>query len=326
MSPRPWLLALVAWTGGCGVSADQACQDVANARCARRQACSNGSSVTRAYGDLATCVAREKLVCSDALAARGTGQSAASQEKCASAIAAQSCSDFFLGNPPAVCVATGAFSNASSCAFNSQCSTSYCTNDKNAACGSCGQAPVAGSDCGTSTCARGLSCITTTSATGSSQTCVAEGPQGAACNRNAPCAPGLTCVGITLTASGSCMVAATAAGAACDPTAKTGAGCDRNQGLWCNPQSKSCTAITYVGSGQPCGEGTDGNVSDCSAGAGCYGATFGMMPTLGVCKAPAADGATCDITNGPPCLAPARCVTAMGSTAGTCMVPDASKC
>jgi hypothetical protein len=114
-------------------------------------------------------------------------------------------------------------------------------------------------------------------------------------------------------------------GATCDITLKTASACNRTFGLWCNTTSKTCTSITFVASGA-CGEGTDGNLTDCSGGGECFGATFGMMPVMGSCTAPAADGAACDTANGPPCKAPARCVTAAGATAGTCTLADATKC
>ena len=55
----------------------------------------------------------------------------------------------------------------------------------------------------------------------------------------------------------------------------------------------------------------------------------GTAANMGTCIAPAADGAACDNdpTKGPPCLAPAKCVpTSTSGTAGTCTVPDATKC
>jgi hypothetical protein len=125
---------------------------------------------------------------------------------------------------------------------------------------------------------------------------------------------------------GTCTAEATTMGAPCDATLRTATGCNRTYGLWCNATSKMCTAITFVAANAPCGEGSDGNLSECSGGGECIGATFGLMPKLGTCQAPAADGSACDTMNGPPCLPPARCLTPSGSTAGTCMLADASKC
>jgi hypothetical protein len=122
------------------------------------------------------------------------------------------------------------------------------------------------------------------------------------------------------------MAAASAVGATCDPTARTAPGCDRSRGLFCNATSKTCTAVTFAANGAACGVGADGNLIDCTGGV-CYGSTIGgANPTMGTCKSDATDGAACDTTNGPGCVAPARCVTGAGSTAGTCTLPDATKC
>ena len=73
---------------------------------------------------------------------------------------------------------------------------------------------------------------------------------------------------------GSCMASGTMAGVACDPTSRTGAGCDRNLGLYCNATSKTCTTITFAANGTACGVGSDGNLTDCAGGA-CYGSVVG---------------------------------------------------
>ncbi len=321
------LVGLLMMAAGCGgTSADKACSDLAAARCNKRQTCSNGASINRTYGDMNTCLMREKQQCLSALAAKGTGNSPDHAEQCVTAMAGESCDDWFNGNPPAACVNTGTLADSTGCAFPGQCSSTYCNGDKNAACGTCGTAPAAGADCTTSLCARGLTCDTTPGTMGMAMTCVAEGSAGAMCSRAQPCAAGFTCIGATATAMGTCTASATMVGAACDATFRTGTGCAGDLGLWCNAMTSQCTAIAFAGPGQPCGEGTDGNLTDCSGGGQCVGSTFGRTPVLGTCKAPAADGAACDTAAGPPCLAPAKCVTAASSTAGTCALADATKC
>ncbi len=333
MQPLRPLCALVfatfAFSACGGTSADSACTDIAATRCAQRSMCTNSIGITKTYGDQNTCLAREKLSCVNALAAKDTGNTPTRVETCNAALKTESCADFFAGNTPPACVNAGTLADSSACAFAGQCTSSYCTGLDNAACGTCGEPLATAADCSNGgTCARGQTCYTTTGANPTT-TCLTEGGAGASCSRTAPCGTGFTCVGAVFAGMnptpGSCMADGTTAGAACDPTARTGAGCERAIGLFCNTMSKTCTTVTYAADGAACGEGTDGNLTDC-AGGNCYGSTNGAMPTMGTCKANAADGAACDTSAGPDCLAPARCVTASGSTAGTCMLANASQC
>jgi hypothetical protein len=314
---------------GCGgTSGDTACADSAAARCAQRATCTNSVGITKVYGDMATCLAREKLSCTNALAAKGTGNTPDRVEQCVAALKTESCADYLSGNIPAACVNTGTLADAAGCAFAGQCSSTYCTGLTNAACGTCGEPVASGGDCTNGgTCARGQTCFTTPGSMGMAMSCITEGVAGASCTRSMPCAAGLSCVGMmTMGATGMCMPAGTAVGTACDPTSRTAPGCDRSVGLFCNATSKTCTAVTFAANGAACGVGSDGNLIDCTAGV-CYGSVIGgAMPMMGTCKADAADGAACDTTNGPGCISPARCVTASGSTAGTCQLSDATKC
>ncbi len=328
--PKLRLLAstLVLALAGCGggTSTDKACTDLAAARCAQRASCTNMTSVTHVYGDMNSCLTREKLNCTNAMAAKATGATPDRAEQCVTALANESCSDYFAGNTPAACVNMGTLTDGTACAFAGQCSSTYCTNLANAACGTCGQPVGSGGDCSNgATCARGLLCVTTPGSMGMAMSCQAEGTQGASCSRAMPCAAGFNCVGSTggaMGMPGTCMAAVATAGAACDPTLKTGPACDRAKGLFCNATSKTCTAVNYAAAGASCGLGSDGNYTDCAAGL-CYGASG---TTMGTCKGDAPDGAACDTANGPGCIAPAKCVTASGSTSGTCTLPDATKC
>lgn len=322
------LAPLLAFAACGGTSADTACADAAAARCAQRAMCSNNVGITKVYGDMTTCLAREKLNCTNGLAAKGTGNTPDRVEQCVAAIKTEACTDYFAGNIPAACINTGTLADSTGCAFAGQCSSTYCTGLANAACGSCGEPVASGGDCTNGgTCARGQTCVTTPGSMGMAMTCITEGAAGASCSRAMPCGAQLSCVGtLSMGASGTCMAAGNTVGAACDPTSRTAPGCDRSIGLFCNATSKTCTAVTFAANGAACGVGSDGNLIDCIAGV-CYGSVIGgTMPMMGTCKANAADGAACDTTNGPGCIAPARCVTASGSTAGTCTLSDASKC
>jgi hypothetical protein len=316
------LLPLCALAAACGgTTSDSACADIAAVRCNQRATCSNGTGITRVYGDQTTCLAREKLSCTNALAAKNSGNTPDRVEQCAAALKAESCADYFALVTPAACINTGTLSDGTACAFAGQCSSTYCTNDANAACGVCGQPVAANGDCTNGgTCARGATCATTPGSMGMMMSCITPAAAGASCSRVAPCGTGLTCVGAIgmgpNAMPGSCMASGTMAGVACDPTARTAPGCDRAVGLFCNTTSKTCTAVTYAANGATCGVGSDGNLTDCAGGT-CFGTT---------CKAAAADGAACDTVNGPDCLAPAKCATAAGATTGTCTLADASKC
>jgi hypothetical protein len=83
-------------------------------------------------------------------------------------------------------------------------------------------------------------------------------------------------------------------GAACDATLKTAADCDLDANLYCDKTTSTCQTYTFAATGSACGTGIR-----CQAGATCIAK---------ICVAPAADGAACDDTAGPPCLTPARCV------------------
>jgi hypothetical protein len=293
--------------------------DVARARCNLRSMCTNGAGITRLFGDMNTCLAREKVGCLNGLGAPQTGNTPAAVEACSKALPTESCTDFFLGNAEPQCLVTGQIPMGGACALNGQCATTICAVPANVACGTCQPQPTAGTACGAVGCGRGLSCD------GATMICVVPGTMGAKCSRDAPCATGLSCVGATTTTMGTCTQAGTSVGATCDPRTSTGAGCEGALGLFCNSMTLKCAAISFVEANAPCGTNpTDGSVTACAGGGQCVIAT-GM--TMGTCKAPAADGAACDLSNGPPCLSPARCVTGGGTaTTGTCQVSDAAMC
>lgn len=329
-----WILGPVLMAWGCGgtsgPSIQQACMDVATARCTERSTCSSlagatgpGASLIRVYGDMPTCLSREALACTNGLAAPRTGNSPAKVELCVKAFATYSCQDFFDSNPPADCAVTGSLANATTCTFNGQCTSGYCQGTKTSACGVCADPPVAGADCTGSSCGHNQRCVA------ASSTCQAVLSLNGACDATHPCDNGLACVGATTTATGTCQTAGAALGAAC------GAGmpaCDGSLGLYCGGPNgaKTCMAIAFVGDGMPCGLLADGTRADCIGG-DCYAATgLATGSNLGTCKADASETAAnpaCDTVLGPGCLAPARCVLAEGGgTTGICKVPVASMC
>jgi hypothetical protein len=329
------LIAAAAAAAGCGgsgpsgVSASQACADLASARCNQRSMCSSlaagggpGASLVRVYGDLATCLEREALACRNGLGAPQTGNSPARVEACVAAYPTYSCQDFFDNNPPADCAVTGARPSAATCTFNGQCASGYCQGVKTSGCGACADPPAAGADCSASTCWHNQRCVAATA------TCQAVVSLNGACDGAHPCDNGLACVGATATAAGACQTAATTPGAAC------GAGmpaCDNTLGLFCAGAAgaKTCAAITLVGAGMPCGTLADGTRADCRAG-DCYTATGPANgATMGTCQAAVREtdaDPRCDTALGPGCLPPARCLLTGAGTAGTCVVPTAALC
>jgi hypothetical protein len=317
------LVLVLAMAAACGGSAstDASCAALAQARCTKRASCTNGTGITRVWGDMNTCLTREKLSCQLGLAAPSTANSPALVTECVSALASFACADFLDGNLPTQCMPTGPKPNGSSCAFAGQCSSTYCNGSKTAACGTCGAAPAAGMSCRDSFCARGQECMP------ASLVCEDFVATAGACNFTTnPCGAGLSCVGAMGGAMGSCMTAVMMPGSPCGGRT---ASCDGQLGLYCGGTAgaRTCLAISFVADGQPCGLLTGGTFAGCSGSGGCYTATGLAGPgQAGTCRAPAADGMACDSVTGPPCLGPARCVVAGGGTAGTCTLPTGMTC
>jgi hypothetical protein len=303
------------------VSAVKACTDLAQAVCMKRASCTNGTGIIRANGDMTTCVSREELTCTTALAAPDNGNNPNMVEQCVAAYASYTCTDFMDGNPPAACAPSGPRPVGAPCTFNGQCTTGFCGRSKNANCGACAAPTASGDSCAASNCGHNQACTEGTS------TCVTYVDVGGVCGQDSPCAALLNCMGANAatTSTGTCMMAASTVGAACGAGT---AGCDPGQGLYCGGAAggKTCMMTAFVGDGAPCGLMTDGTRAACRAGA-CYTtARLARADEVGACKAYAADGAACDSALGPSCMAPARCEPSGSGTAGTCTVPDATTC
>jgi hypothetical protein len=268
-----------------------------------------------------SCLARVKDDCTNRLKAPGNGNNPTLTEQCAAAYATLSCQDFFDNVPAAECAPVGPRGNGQPCAVAGQCASAYCGGNKTAVCGTCADPPAAGSSCAASACAHGQDC------NASSQVCMDTVGTGVACDGAAAsqvnCAAGLTCSGTA--GSKTCVAGGTTEGVVCGGT---GPLCLRFQGLACEGPvgSKTCTAVQLVGDGQPCGTLDENTRADCLAGE-CYTATgVAQVTELGTCKKQAADGALCDTVLGPTCYAGARCVTAAGSSAGICTIPNVTSC
>jgi hypothetical protein len=307
--------------GGNGAANAAACTALGMAVCAELQKC-NPYVLDADYGDEPTCEQRQEKNCGNSLAAASTGATATSTNACAMAYMSLSCADDLNHvSPPACNPPAGMLANQSACAFSAQCQSSFCAISPGQPCGVCATAPMAGSSCASLiSCGTGLVC--------SGGLCEAYVANGGACGKNAPCGAGLSCVGQTASAMGKCETAGSSVGATCDPTLKTGAGCDRDMGLTCNTLTKKCATIAKAMPGGSCGNnvGSTKNgfeIVECGGG----GAATCIQTK---CVLVAGDGQSCDTVNGPDCMAPARCVGMpsgdAGGTAGMCQVPDATKC
>ena len=314
--PLVVLLALA----GCssGPSAEQACSKEGSDRCAALMMCSP-ADLSRRFGDLATCEARETLACVDGVDAPKTGQTPQNEENCGEQLLAQSC-DAYLSNvmPPTACEPPdGPGSNGAPCAFSGQCSSGFCAVPSYGLCGTCALAPAAGASCASAGCPLTMTCVAST------MLCEVPVPDGGLCSAGLPCASGLACVGSSTTTMGACTVQPTTVGASCDASRKLGPDCSGDAGLVCDSTTNTCVTEPLVAASQPCGT-MNGVFTGCTGGATCMRPSGGAT---GTCVAPAADGAACDTLNGPTCLTPARCVTGgSGSTAGTCQLPGSMTC
>ncbi len=307
--------ATVSTGSSSGITADQACGDLAKARCDKRDACTANLGNKRAFGDAATCLAREKLGCGEGLAAPSTGATPDTVAKCAAAYTMTSCADFLGNNPPAACIVPGPKADGTPCAFGGQCKSTYCNKDKTATCGVCGAAPAPGSSCADTFCARGQECVAATTL------CQPFAAANAMCSAELPCQRGLSCTpNAAMPGTGTCLPAVAKAGDPCLDGGK--AGCDNSLGLYCGGMKgmRSCQVFKDAADGAACGALGDGTVAVCVGGA-CFANGMGNA-----CKAYAKDGAACDTTAGPTCLAPARCIVNGAGTKGTCTLPTGATC
>jgi hypothetical protein len=176
---------------------------------------------------------------------------------------------------------------------------------------------LSGLSCVHDLCARGQICTVRT------MTCQKVAQLGETCDSTTLlCAAGLGCVIPNGATTGTCSASVATLGAACGGT--LGA-CDGTLGLTCT--NKKCVAINYAANGMDCGNFTVGGFGACGAGGNCYTASgIAQLGEMGVCKAAAADGEPCDLSLGPPCLTPARCVVNGSGTAGVCTLPSGASC
>jgi hypothetical protein len=292
------------------ISAEQACTDLATARCGRISVCSP-DALTTSYGDLATCEARESAACLGRLALAGTSATPSFTEGCALAIPFVSCRAFFANAPPLACIAPpGRFADGHACSDDAQCTNGTCNRASDALCGSCGSPATGGESCVARSCAHGLVCV--------SGACAQPAANGSACDDQTPCQLGGSCVFATQGQPGTCQSTVSQPGMPCDATRTTMADCNQARQLFCDPASSTCAAIFYASSGEVC----DGNGIRCDALSLCAPA---MDAGTDRCVPRSPDGGPCGDSQ-PPCVAPARCAIPAGATQGSCQLTDAAFC
>jgi hypothetical protein len=280
-------------------SPEEACGDLAAAICNKLESCSS-TFVQVTYGDVTTCITRTKLGCQTALDAPSTSLTPDQLADCASALSAESCDDQFDPTPPEPCrPRAGGLADGVACADDTQCRSTYC-NKQGKTCGVCGKRAAAGEACTTDEdCEWDLAC--------GSSVCVTYASVGESCDPDHPCREPIAC-----DSSGTCAKPG-GAGASCEPTDQTT--CDLYQGLFCG-LDKTCKQLGINKDGEACGL-VEGTFTVCARSGKCKG---GGMAGKGTCLAAAADGAACDLAQGPLCLPPARCVE------GSCKLEDPAAC
>jgi hypothetical protein len=281
--------------GGDGkpISGEQACADLAASICNNYVNCVP-YNIELAFGDAATCIAREQLPCLSALSANGSLATPARVSACAQARAAMSCDDLAFNRFPSACRIDGSLALGADCADDWQCAgaNGYCK--ALGACGACAALGAVGAGCSSFVdCDTGLDCM--------SGRCVPMMAEGATCDETHACGRGtFSCI------KGSCVRLAKA-GDACSESG--GTPCSR--GLGCDTQTLVCAPL-YVGKpGDACTFGQD----PCAEQQTCVPAGGGLT---GTCPAAVKDGASCNGTRD--CLPPAVCA------GGTCQVPDPKNC
>ncbi len=292
---------------------ESACSHAAAANCAKQDEC-RAELATKLFGSRANCEQRYREQCLASLGAPSAASSPESVDECAAANDAASCAEYRAAGPLDACLPVpGEREDGTACALNSECLSGYCRTPLGSACGSCAALPVAGDTCAdTGDCGpTSLYCHP------DSSTCQVYATAGEACSREVRCAPGSSCVGPMPAMAGTCVANTEEPGAAC--SRDQGPPCERALDLYCDETAGTCATAMEVAEGEACGT-IERVLYRCAAGLLCFAPEGGA----GTCQAPAADGAACDVTNGPPCLQPARCTAT--ATGYACAFADAAAC
>jgi hypothetical protein len=286
-------------------TAEEACKTYVGAYCSQLDKCSP-IYLQLLFKDAAECEAKLVPVCVKSLGLSDTAKTPEFTAGCGEAIATLDCSSFLGRKVPSACnPPPGPRAEGAICGEDGQCATGYCATALDEACGTCANRAAADQDCTRDDdCLFGLICS-------KEQKCTPYVGKDGDCDDNHPCEPGLSCKGLV---GGTCTDPA-GPGKACDTQQVALPGCDLNAGYFCNYITHVCQQADLVHAGDPCGVVNSGYAlctqsSMCKLGGG----------MSGTCLAPAADGEACDLTDGPYCTLPSRCV------GNICTAPDPQGC
>ena len=226
----------------------QACAGYASALCAKMQAARR--RICRiAHGDMATCVTRRGLGCTEAATAPGSTLTPDLFTACTTQLGSASCDGFSLRNI-AACAFAGTRNDGAACAVDWQCRNGRCKRDRDSGCGLCARLLPAGAECDQEDCAANLECS-------DARRCAMPSGPGMPCSEAQPCQSGTYC------STGMCATPAADEGAACQDRNS----CLGQKGLYCDVAMRKCAATRLAQSGQTCG--TEAGAAICSASSEC---------------------------------------------------------
>jgi hypothetical protein len=290
------------------VTIDTACATWAANECALMDKCTP-FDLLRNYGDIATCAARNVLLCKAKAAAPGIGANFAADIQNCSTVS-PSCNDFIDGLRDASCTPAGTLAKDAPCLISEQCGAGLGCARIDGPCGSCLPIGKAGDPCsavgadnkfcgpGTFCHFKGTSCVAFPA---EGEPCIPYGPTAICANHDYCSSDGTTTK----------CVAMLKEGASCDPSASPSlVGCDTATGLSCSSATSKCAKTATAKAGEPC----DVTIT-CVGGATCY-------TGIADCKPATNDGDDCSGATSSTCLLPATC----NDTTKKCTPPDYTSC
>jgi hypothetical protein len=130
------------------------CDTLRGAECRRLQKCAP-NILSAIHGDLATCIARQKLQCTLGMMLRGVTISQAQTDACGTSFEANPCDSRVY---PAACKLPGVVADGGPCLSDNQCKSAYCEGGTVATCGKCVPEPPDGTAAIGATCAASKDC------------------------------------------------------------------------------------------------------------------------------------------------------------------------
>jgi hypothetical protein len=296
------------------------CGARAQALCSVADSCTAGLSSQIAFGDVKTCVKRRTDECVAQVLTPGSQWTNAGVQTCADALKDWSCAALIQGQFPLACKAPpGTRTDDTPCTLTAQCQGGWCHIGIHSPQGTCGAPPKPGDACGELACDPSQRCVT--GGNGKFVCVVPVAVDGACDSSLLSCDKGLSCVGELAGQPGKCVVQGKVAGDVCDPKRIVAPDCSRARGLYCDA-TLHCKQADFVHAGSVCEDPGSVTLAWCDGAALCI---HGAGKATGACLAPALDGGACnpDLTVGPGCMLPARCVVSLpGAATGTCTLAE----